>query len=292
MDGHGWVKDTITNESRFVGFKIRTRGYNSLTNIIHSVGLQTDFDPANLVSPLELYVYHSKMIDPIAKLELAGGNKIQWNWTDEGVELKSWNDEWDGGVFIIGYYQDDISSDGQAINNKKFNWLKGPCGTCNTKHNLIIDWKKIRKTMDIMPIYVPAGSINVDRTMFDIEDCVDKSDTNWGLNFKMTSSCRYDYFFCQNKSIVREAIGLKVAHELLKYIRYTNRINYVEESIRNMMAIDIEGAPKTALQGQEYLPLADRLRQAIDGIHFDMSGIDNICLDCTDESTPVSYEVM
>jgi hypothetical protein len=83
---------------------------------------------------------------------------------------------------------------------------------------------------------------------------------------------------------------MKVAHNILKEFKYSPRLNYLEEEITHQMVIDVEGAMNG--ETSQYMPLADRLRTAIEGVKFDMSGIDHICLDCTQEQRPVDYDVL
>ncbi len=193
---------------------------------------------------------------------------MSWLTLSAPIELKYYSDDYDtGGLFYIGYYQDDVT--GQAL-QKDFNW-KNFCGGCNGRSAVKI-WNTRLDFMIVQPIYVPNSQFVVEE-MFDYRNVNYTPDNNYGMNFATTISCDLSEYFIENKIIFVDAIGKQVAVDILNDIKHSNRANRIVEVSRNMIIRDLEGDKETNEKG-----LVLSLEVAIKAIDFDFSKIDSPCL--------------
>jgi len=275
LNKYGWTKDVITNQGRFVGMQIRTRDVTGLQTVINEIGLQFTGE-----ENFKLYLFHSSKMEPLEEIDVTTNGNSNWNWTKQNLELSSFESEnHQGGVFIIGYYQDDIVSN--AINYSNFNWDSGVCGGCNDPH--IGVWKSIQKNFHVYPLYVPAGSFTKGE-MFDLNDAIYINSQSWGLNFKFTVRCDLSDFFVQNKFVFKNLLALKVVHKILNDMKFSQQINSVEENIKMMIIRDLEGDIDTKLMN-----IPTQYQKELKAVSFNMSGINSKCLGCTDQSFSPSY---
>jgi hypothetical protein len=278
LNRHGWINDTITNQNRFVGLQIRTRSLIGLQTVINEIGLQ--FSGAE---SFDLYLFHSSKSEPLDTFAVTTTGNGTFNWIKKDLELSAFeSQEYTGGVFILGYYQDEIASN--AINYTSFDWNKGVCGGCNDPHLSV--WRSIQKNFHIYPIYVPAGSFEKG-TMFDIQKAMFVNDQSFGLNLKLTVRCDLSDFFVQNKFVFKNLLALKVVHRILNDMKFSQQINAVEENIKMMVIRDLEGDIDTKLTN-----IPSQYQRELKSVAFNMSGINSKCLGCSDENFAPSYGVM
>jgi hypothetical protein len=219
--------------------QIRTREFTGLQSIINEIGLQFAGE-----EEFKLYLFHSSKSEPLEEVDVTTTGKANWDWKKIDWELSSMTTEQlNGGVFIVGYYQDDIVSN--AINYTNFNWDNGHCGGCNDPHYSV--WKSIRNNFLIYPIYVPSGSWGIKGEMFDLNKALYTNNQSFGLNFKFTVRCDLTDFFIQNKFVFKNLLSLKVVHKILNDMKFSQQINSVEENIKMMIIRDLEGDIETKL---------------------------------------------
>ena len=279
LDRYGWSKDTIMNEGRFVGFQFKMNLEIGLQLIMKNIGFQFNMPQ----TALKIYVFHSTKFDPVIKFDLTTTTGIEWAWVQEEVNLVTDTLDISGGVWIIGYYQDDIA--GEAINYTDFDWRTGPCGTCSHHSRRRMDyWRELHRFMDIMPIFVPAASFIVGE-MFDLRDSFNDFRTNWGMNFRLSAQCELSYFFCTHKHSFIQALGLQVTWSILNDMKFRQQINYVEEGIKNMIIRDLEGDRDT-----NAINIVEQLKDAIKAIQFEHSKKSIHCLPCNNKKG-VNYGV-
>ncbi len=271
LNKYGWANDTIFNENRFVGFLFEPTDAISLSVVIASLGLQLSLAQ----ELLKIYIYHGSQYEPVAVKDVVIDKAISWNWIDEEIQLYSRNKELQGGNYFIGYYQDDLA--GQAINYTDFDWSVGYCGTCDggKMHNV---WRKIKKYLRFMPIYVPVQNLNQDRNMFDEKAVMIDNTKSWGMNFRLSVACDYTEFYCQNRKHLKNALGLKVAYLILQDIKFSQQFNYINEDMKNLIIRDLEGDKDTHEMG-----IALRLKNEIENVYLDTSGISKFCLPCSEK---------
>jgi len=272
--GYGWAKDTIVNESRFVGFRITPMNTEGLVISLDSIGFQF----SEIQTDLTIYLYHSSKLSALKVFNFSSTEKLDWTWVQEEINLHSQNSEFIGGSFILGYYQDDLS--GQAINMTNFNWKSGPCGTCDggIKRNR---WKSFNKYASVQPIYVPSSSLNADKTVMDFRDSIVSYEKSWGMNLKISAKCDLTDFICNHKNTLKKALALKVTYLILKDMQFSIQTNHIEEDLKSLIIRDLEGDKDT-----NYINIVDSLIMEIEGINFDHSGVSNPCLPCKNTNAP------
>lgn len=276
IDRYGWLKDTIINQGRFVGVKFRLKQSIGLNAVIKKIGIQV-----TQPQTLKLYVYHSSKMEAVTTIDLVIGQGVQWNWKEVELKLSAETKDIQGGVWIVGYYQDELV--GQAITYSGLNWNTGPCSTCDG--GISADkFRRVTKYMSLTPIYVPANSLNgID--MFDLDDSFEVLTENFGLNFNVSVECDLTDFFIEHRFSLKKALGLKLSHILLKEIMFTSNINYIEENLRSLIIRDLEGDKET-----NYVNIADQLANEIKAVNFDHSRLSEACLPCN-SNRGVNYGV-
>jgi len=266
FDGIARFNNTITNESKFVGFEIKLKESYGVSATIDRLGIQFNA----IQTALPIYVFHSSQVNPIQTVTAATtvAGSMTWLTLSTPIKLKYYSDDYDtGGLFYIGYYQDDVN--GMAL-QKDWNWKKF-CGGCAGRSAVKI-WNTRLNFMDVMPFYVPQSQYVVDE-MFDYRNVSYTPDNNYGMNFATTIQCDLSEYFIENKVIFADAIGKQVAVDILSDIKHSNRANRIVEVNRNMIIRDLEGDKETNEKG-----LALRLEDALKSIDFDFSKIDSPCL--------------
>ena len=269
INGHGWSNDTIMNEGRFVGFKIKESSDIGLKTIINRLGFQFTQPQTGL----NIYVYHSSKVDPVHILPFTSTKGLEWGWLDTEIDLSFDNDDMAGGSWFVGYYQDDIS--GQAIQYKKMNWKTGFCSTCNGGRDYN-RWNAIKKYVSVVPIYVPAASINADKTVFEIDAAFSIYDNNHGMNLNISAKCDLSNFLCEHKMLLKNALALKVTYLILRDIQFSQQINYIEESLKSLIIRDLEGDKDTF-----HTKIVTQLDRAVKAIDIDTNSLSKDCMPCT-----------
>ena len=278
LNKYGWTKDVITNQNRFVGMQIRVKDLTALKAVITQIGLQM-----SSVETFDLYLYHSSKKDPLMTIERTTTGSGQWDWMKHDVELSSFKAElYNGGVFILGYYQEDLT--GNAINYSNFNWERGVCGGCNDNHLRV--WRSIKDNFHVFPLYVPAGSFTKDE-MFDMSDAIYSKTESFGLNMKFSVHCDLTEFFIQNRFVFKNLLAMKVTYNILNMMKFSQEINNVEENIKMMIIRDLEGDIDTKL-----VNLPSKYDRELKSVSFDISGINAKCLGCESDVYSPDYGVV
>lgn len=279
LNKYGWINDKITNLSRFVGFQIKVKSVSGLKTVIQEIGLQMDS-----VEDLTLYLYHSQKKDALASFNITTQGSGQWDWNkDNAQDLAAFKEEYyHGGVFILGYYQDDLN--GAAINYTDFDFEKGVCGSCNSSHAK--DWRSIKGHFHIYPIYVPDGSYTVGE-MFDLNDAIYDKDHSWGMNLKLKVECDLTEFFVQNKFHFKNLLSWKVVYKILNMMKFSQEINAIEENIKMMIIRDLEGDIDTKL-----VNVPTQYHRELKSVNFNIEGINSKCLPCAASGYAPTYGVV
>lgn len=280
LNKYGSVNDKIVNMNRFVGFQIRPKALTGLTAIIEAIGLQFDGN-ANI----KLYLFHSSKLEPLKEIDMTTNGR-GWDWTLTKEELSAFNGaEYQGGVFVLGYYQEDIALQGvSAINYTNFDWNRGECSSCNSTHYSV--WQSIRKHFQVYPIYAPQGSFTKGE-MFHLNEAMYDNTQSFGLNLKFSVKCDLTNFFIQNKFAFKNLLALKVSTKVLNMMKFSQRINYIEENLKMMIIRDVEGDVDTKL-----VNLPTQYHMELKAVSFNISGINKACLGCQEDNTAPSYGVV
>lgn len=258
----------IINLSRFVGVQIKLRDVTGLQAVINEIGLQ--LDGADTVT---MYLFHTSQEEPIQTFEVTTTNSsVKWSKVD--IELNSHEAEkYHAGAFVLGYYQDDLTA--SAVNYSNFNWTVGECASCGTNYHQV--WQSIRKHFYVFPLYVAFGNYTKGK-MFDIQNAFFAEDKSWGLNFKFSVNCDLTEFFIQNRNAFKNLLSTKVAHLILKDMRFSQETNYVQESLRQMVIREVEGDKET-----NALNISQQYDRELKAVKYNIAGINNRCLGLLDD---------
>jgi len=270
FDGIGRFQDTVISNGRFVGVELEMFPSYGTKVIIDKIGLQFTQTQTNL----PIYIFHTSQLNPIKTITATTtkASSLEWLTLSETIDLSYLSETYDsGGMFYIGYFQDDIS--GQAI-KKEFNFLDGPCNTCRGGANAMKVWNERLNFVRIVPIEVANGSLNGTQ-MFDYTKRKYNATNNFGLNFGVTVQCDISQYLCEQKLILTDLIGKQVAVDILNDMKHSTRLNRIANVSQNMIIRDLEGDRETFEPG-----LAKRLSDSIKAVDFDFSKIDSPCLPC------------
>ena len=275
FDGAGRIKDTVIKQGRFVGFEIALLRSNDLMSIIHKVATQfTEIENFNL------YLYHSSQNDPIATVPVTTSKINSVEWTTAELELDYYNGViGPGGVFYLGYYEDDIA--GNAI-QKRSDFTK-PCGSCNGVSEAY--FKVWTKYIKVVPIEVSAGDVEPLRTLFDIDAVMSGCTTNWGLNLDLVVKCDWSTFICENKLSFDKALISQFTLDMLTEMSFSVRDNAQENKLEGYSTRAILGLSEgegVFMRGQQ-----DKLYNEIKALSFDMSNLSKVCMPCSKKGIKV-----
>lgn len=279
LNRYGWKKDLITNQNRFVGLQIRVKSMTALQLLIDEIGLQLSG-----VQDLTLSLFHSSKNAPIATIDITTTGQSNWIWkkTTDDFELSAFDSgNYRGGVFVLGYYQEDLTT--QAVNYTNFNWSRGECSSCPGSAQYVKQWKSIQKYFQVYPLYVPQNSFTKDE-MFDLNDAIYSETESFGLNLRLTVRCDLTDFFTQNKFAFKNLLKLKVVYKVMNMMKFSQEINNIEENIKMMIIRDLEGDIDTKL-----VNIPTQYQKELKAVSFNTSGINSSCLGCQDEGFAPDY---
>lgn len=278
LNKYGFLNDKIANSNRFVGFQIRTKTASGLQAAIRQIGLQFE-----MIENFNLYLFYSGKKDPQETIPVVTTGTAQWDWNEANYVLPAFtNEDINGGVFILGYYQEDLV--GHAINLTNFNWDRGACGSCNK--NTYNAWKDIQEYFTIYPLYWASGNYTK-LEMPDLQDAIYTSDFSWGLNLKLTVSCDLSDFIITNKFEFSNLLSLKVTEKILNDQKFSQQINFIEENVKMMIIRDLEGDLETRMNN-----ITQKYHKELKAVSFNTGNINEKCLPCTDLSYTPKYGVI
>lgn len=277
LNKFGFRNDKIVNQGRFVGFQIRLKALTGLQAIIESIGLQFDGEES-----FKMYLFHSDKTEPLKEFDVTTSGNASWDWTSIQQEINAFNGlDYQGGVFVLGYYQDDVTS--SAINYSNFDWNRGECGSCNSNYGLI--WRNIKRFYQVYPVYVPAGSF-VKGEMFDLDKAFYINDQSFGMNLNVSVRCDLTNFFIENRFAFKNLLAYKVTYKVLQMMKFSQQINYIEENLKMMIIRDLEGDVDTKL-----LNIPTLYNRELKSVSFNISGINAVCLNCKEDGFAPSIGV-
>lgn len=276
-DGTGSLTNKITKLGRFVGYRVKPR-YRDTCLILSAAGLQLDTANPNF----KLYVYQGSSLDAIHEVEISHTKEVTFEWHQLGTDIVlRFNSETlnDNCYYYIGYYESELV--GQAIWKENVNF-EGGCSSCNTVNNLLYErWSNF---FEIQPIYVPSSFVREDKTMFEEDKQIMLSNQNWGMNFRFQVHCDVTDLICRNKSAFIDAIRLQMVHDLLNIMAFSMRDNQQKGKVSQMAFY--------ALENKENYEkgIRSQLNKAVEGVSFDLSEINKVCLPCTKASSGVKIK--
>ena len=153
FEGVARFSNSIANESKFVGMKVKLKESYGVRAKIDRLGLQFTAAQTNL----PIYVFHSSQESYVQRILVTTTkvNSMEWVTLSEPINLSYYGANDVGGFYYIGYYQDDIL--GQAL-KKDFNWTRF-CAGCAGRQALKI-WNTRLHFMEVEPFYVADGKLS------------------------------------------------------------------------------------------------------------------------------------
>lgn len=271
FDAAGRLTDVIRPTNSLVGFEIIPIRAEGVTLKIEKIGLQF-----NTLGKVKLYLMHSSSPDPIKTIDVDYTKKGGIQWTDTpDLYLPYMSEETDaGGSWYLCYSQKELP-DGMMAIEKNRDWSKEPCPTCSRVD--YISWQAWSKYMEIHPFKVPAPE---SVAMWDVSENLYTYTTNYGINLKTTIECDLTDIFVNQRKAFQNVIGLQVAADMIREFAYNPnfRINRTQQNFsRNELLYELDGDSTSNKPGG----LLYRLDKAMQAIRIDTTGINRICLPCS-----------
>lgn len=273
FNGAGSLNELINNEGNWAVFEIVPKRYNGVNVKINKIGFQS-----NSAETFDVYLFHSSSKEYIKKQSITVGNAYTFEWnvvTD--WELKYVDTTNAGGSWFIAYNQNDLT--GKAINTIR-DWSKKPCNCNRADYNLYNLWSRY---LNVNPMRVPY----IDENLWDIEDNIYLTDTNFGLNLDISVYCDYTDVIIEQKDLFKDLIYYGFAMDMMREFAYNPNVNINRNQKNALPSVEkilyeIEGDSR----GKEGGLLRD-FRLAMDAIKLDFNGITAMCDPC--RKTGVRY---
>lgn len=269
------VKGTaITNEGRFVGIEIDLNSTFSIEVVLNRIGLYLNGEDADI----KLYLFNSLQDAAIADYNIDNLEANTFTWLEEQIKLNSnLGESTDGGVWYIGYYQDDLAE--QAVRLSTFNWKNGYCGGCSGR-KLANDYKTVSKYVTLTPFYIAQANVPSQGTLFDPEDIIYTYDNNWGLNINLSVRCDISQYLIDNRDSLKDLIGKQVVFNVLQSLVSSSQVSGVEQNVQPLALRALEGAIET--KQVPYMSVIDR---AVKATNLDQgNNHSDPCLPCAKRS--------
>lgn len=270
----------IVNEGRFVGIQFNMKpDAAGLKAVINRIGLYlTAAQPS-----LTLYLFNSMQATAVQTFTFTSASANSFTWLNEEITITQNNGaDTDGGVWYLGYYQDDLV--GNAIQYDALNWRVGACYHCDRglRDGL---YKSIAKYVAMTPFYVPAASLPAVGELFDHEDIVYTELNNYGFNLNMSVFCDLSQFFIDNRMSMVDAIGKMVCLKILQMMKASSQISAIEQNVQINIIRDLEGDRET-----KATPFHHQVEWAIKSVNLDQGNANTICVPCARRG--VSYHAV
>lgn len=276
FNGAGSLTDLITNSGNWVGFELVPKRYNGISIDIKRVGFQS-----SKAETFNLYLFHSSKNGYVKKQEITISEAKSFEW----VNLSEWylpyiDDNNAGGSWYVVYNQNELS--GKAINTVR-DWSQKPCNCSRANLNLYNLWSEF---LTITPF--KAGF--VDENIWDIENNIYLTETNFGLNLELSVYCDYTKTLVDQRDLFKDIIFYGLAMDFLRIMAYNPNAN-IDRHVRNALPsaerilYEIDGDSRGREGG-----LKKDFRLAMDAIKLDFEGLSKYCFPC--RKTGVKYKVI
>ena len=265
--GAGRLTDLIINQGDFVGFEIRFNNWKGLKLSFTRIGTQFN---AN-IDPLTVYVFHSSSETAIATASISYNSAINFQWTSSDIQVKYDSGQYEtGGIFYIGYFQDDLGSV-QAI-NKSIDFNKQLCYTCNADNRFTNEYRRqYSRFITVNPIRVPSGDLNGTDYWLDPSKVNYLSNRNWGLNLTLKVDCDMSDQICRQQQPIAEPLQKFVQMKLLRQMVNSTRKNGIQQIDKERAAFELDA-------NENPMGLAGQLKDSLKALEFDLSDMNSACL--------------
>lgn len=260
----------------FVGLEIVSTDSMSLAHKVERIGIQLSEN-----QEITIYLFRDGEASPIeSKLVNYTGNRgVQWTTVDWVLS--------DGGKYFIGYDANLLA--GFAINGVQYadhlesgqGWKVGNHFSVMAFHAPVVSYESGGiGEMEIENSFVIGGAEDESSIVWNAETLTYETDDNHGLNLEITSFCDYSSLIVGQADSFAYALGLRAAIDFLREMVHNpnsainrNADNAVAQ--RQLLIYEIDGEPNGRATG-----LQKDYMNAINGIMFNDSGVDSVCLPC------------
>lgn len=270
--------NTVTQNARFVGYRINPVLSNNLKTQITYVGMQIN---EILASPVKIYLYSTDQLLPIKTFNLSNTQKFSLEWN----ELTEWfvnfqsNTYGSGQSYLLGYYENDPANvqTGQLSATAKAYYLTFDC-SCPTSNK-----RKWSQYVGIEPIELNNNLLNWDNTLneYTLPDSGDPGDyvTNqtYGLVFKLNVTCDITPILCANKNMFAKALQYMIAYRILMDAHASTNVNRRAEKKEQFKMY--AGKYYAELYGYT-MENGTFIKGIFDNLSIDLSNLDSYCLPC------------
>ena len=264
--GAGYIKDTILNNNNLVGVIIEQKAVKGVSLKINRIGFQSTNTGA-----IPLYIYHSSSATPVKTITLTKNAANSFEWSVQNDLILSNYSYGPSGYWIIAYNQNDLQNiDSQAI--KMPVNLNQACATCRQASIL-------GRFIDVVAFSVDNSTF--DGKLWDQNNNIYHTDTNFGLNLDISVVCDFTEIFTSHKNEFVNLIKLQFAVDMLREYIYNanarvNRTAAIASRADVVYALDGDSSKFSRRSGLSY-----DLERAYNAFMINTKGFNTRCLPCS-----------
>lgn len=266
LTGAGYIKDIILNNNNLVGVIIEQKAVKGVSLKINRIGFQS-----TNTGTIPLYIYHSSSAIPVKTITLTKNTTNSFEWSAQNDLVLSNYSYGPSGYWIIAYNQNDLQNiDSQAI--KMPVNLNQACATCRQAPTL-------GRFIDVVAFSVDNSTF--DGKLWDQNNNIYHTDTNFGLNLDISIVCDFTEIFTGHKNEFVNLIKLQFAVDMLREYIYNanarvNRTAAIASRADVVYALDGDSSKFSRRSG-----LAYDLEKAYNAFMINTKGFNTRCLPCS-----------
>lgn len=266
LTGAGYIKDIILNNNNLVGVIIEQKAVKGVSLKINRIGFQSTNTGA-----MPLYIYHSSSATPVKTITLTKNTANSFEWSAQNDLVLSNYSYGPSGYWIIAYNQNDLQNiDSQAI--KMPVNLNQACATCKQASIL-------GRFIDVVAFSVDSSTF--DGKLWDQNNNIYHTDTNFGLNLDISIVCDFTEIFTSHKNEFVNLIKLQFAVDMLREYIYNanarvNRTAAIASRADVVYALDGDSSKFSRRSGLSY-----DLEKAYNAFMINTKGFNTRCLPCS-----------
>lgn len=266
LTGAGYIKDIILNNNNLVGVIIEQKAVKGVSLKINRIGFQS-----TNTGGIPLYIYHSSSATPVKTITLTKNTANSFEWSAQNDLVLSNYSYGPSGYWIIAYNQNDLQNiDSQAI--KMPVNLNQACATCKQASIL-------GRFIDVVAFSVDSSTF--DGKLWDQNNNIYHTDTNFGLNLDISIVCDFTEIFTSHKNEFVNLIKLQFAVDMLREYIYNanarvNRTAAIASRADVVYALDGDSSKFSRRSGLSY-----DLEKAYNAFMINTKGFNTRCLPCS-----------
>lgn len=265
LTGAGYIKDTILNNNNLVGVIIEQKAIKGVSLKINRIGFQS-----TNTGTIPLYIYHSSSATPVKTITLTKNTANSFEWSVQNDLILSNYSYSPSGYWIIAYNQNDLQNIGSQAIKMPVN-LNQACATCRQASTL-------GRFIDVIAFSVDSSTF--DGKLWDQNNNIYHTDTNFGLNLDISVVCDFTEIFTGHKNEFVNLIKLQFAVDMLREYIYNanarvNRTAAIASRADVVYALDGDSSKFSRRSGLSY-----DLEKAYNAFMINTKGFNTRCLPC------------